>query len=112
MESCLRESLDNLKLFGVITYLESHCEETAFLSDIVAVYDLFEDVVEVLLLNLSAMVITVSCKSDAIHLRIQAGCKDRIEALPVFTLSGNAVRCVIQDEDVIIDATLARGGAQ
>ena len=112
LESCLRESLDNLKLCGVMTYLESHCEGSASLSDIVAVYDLFEDVAEVLLLNLSAMVITVSCKSDAIHLRIQAGCKDRIEALPVFTLSGNAVRCVIQDEDVIIDATLARGGAQ
>ena len=112
LEFCLRESLDNLKLCGVMTYLESQCEGNASLSDIVAVYDLFEDVVEALLLNLSAMVVTVSCKSDAIHLRIQAGCKDRIEVLPAFTLSGDAVRCVIQDEDVIIDATLARGGAQ
>ena len=112
LESCLRESLDNLKLCGVMTYLESHCEGTAPLSDIVAVYDLFEDVAEALLLNLSAMVVTVSCKSDAIHLRIQAGCKESIEALPAFTLLGDAVRCVIQDEDIIIDTTLARGGAQ
>ncbi|MBP3428052.1 MAG: hypothetical protein J6M47_07315 [Clostridia bacterium] len=112
LESCLRESLDNLKLCGVMTYLDSCCEGSASLSDIVAVYDLFEDVAEALLLNLSAMVVTVSCKSDAIHLRIQAGCKESIEALPAFTLLGDAVRCVIQDEDVIIDATLARGGAQ
>ena len=106
------ESTSSLMYCGVMTYLDSHCEGTASLSDIVAVYDLFEDVVETMLLNLSAMVITVSSKSDAIHLRIQAGCKDLIEALPAFTLLGDAVRCVIQDEDVIIDATLARGGAQ
>ncbi|MBR6570197.1 MAG: hypothetical protein IKK75_07060, partial [Clostridia bacterium] len=112
LELCLRESLDNLRLCGVITYLDCHCDGQAAVKQIIAVYDLFESVIEQQLDQLSAMMVTAESAEGSIHLRIQAGCKTAVDALPSFTLTGGSVRCEVQDEDLIIEAVLGQGGAQ
>ncbi len=112
LESCLRESLDNLRLCGVITYLDCHCEGQCDVKQIIAAYDLFEDVTEKLLGQLSAMMVTAEYADDAFHLRIQAGCKETVSAPPTFTLNGRTIQCESQDEDLIIDAMIEKGGAQ
>ena len=112
LESCLRESLDNLRLCGVITYLDCRCEGQAAVKQIIAVYDLFEGVTEKLLGQLSAMMVTAEYTGESLRLRIQAGCKETVTVLPSFTLNGGTVTCEVQDEDLIIEATLEQGGAQ
>ena len=111
LESCLRESLDNLRLCGVITYLDCCCEGQASVKQIIAMYDLFEEVTEKLLGQLSAMMVTAEYAENTLRLRIQAGCKAALSTLPTFTLNGGTVSCDAQDEDLIIEA-MAKGGVQ
>ena len=111
LESCLRESLDNLRLCGVITYLDCHCEGQAAVKQVIAMYDLFEEVTEKLLGRLSAMMVTAEYAENTLRLRIQAGCKEALSSLPTFTLSGGTITCDAQDEDLIIEA-MAKGGVQ
>ena len=111
LESCLRESLDNLRLCGVITYLDCRGEGQAAVKQIIAMYDLFEEVTEKLLGLLSAMMVTAEYAESILRLRIQAGCKEALSTLPTFTLNGGTVTFDAQDEDLIIEA-MAKGGAQ
>ena len=112
LESCLRESLDNLRLCGVITYLDCGCEGQCDVKQIIAAYGLFEDVTEKLLGQLSAMMVTAEYADDAFQLRIQAGCRETVSAPPTFMLNGLRIQCESQDEDLIIDAIIEKGGAQ
>ena len=112
LESCLRESLDNLRLCGVITYLDCRCEGQADVKQIITAYDLFEDVTEKLLGQLSAMMVTAAFADGAFRLRIQAGCREEVTVLPTFTLDGRPIRCESQDQDLIIEATIGKGGAR
>ena len=112
LESCLRESLDNLRLCGVITYLDCRCEGQADVKQIITAYDLFEDVTEKLLGQLSAMMVTAAYADGAFRLRIQAGCREEVTVLPTFTLDGRTIRCESQDQDLIIEATIGKGGAR
>ena len=112
LESCLRESLDNLRLCGVITYLDCRCEGQADVKQIITAYDLFEDVTEKLLGQLSAMMVTAAFADGAFRLRIQAGCREEVTVLPTFTLDGRTIRCESQDQDLIIEATIGKGGAR
>ena len=111
LESCLRESLDNLRLCGVITYLDCRCEGQTAVKQIIAMYDLFEEVTEKLLGQLSAVMVTAEYAENTLRLRIQAGCKEAVTVLPTFMLSSGTVTCEAQDEDLIIEA-MAKGGAQ
>jgi len=111
LESCLQESLDNLRLCGVITYLDCHCEDQIAVKQIIVIYDLFEDVVEKLLGQLSAMMITAECAQNVLRLRIQVGCRKSVSVSPSFALPGGTVECEAQDEDLIIKAVLGQGGA-
>ena len=111
LESCLRETLDNLRLCGVITYLDCHCDGQAGVKQMTAAYDLVEQVVEALLDQLSAMVVTVQCTQGTIHMRVQAGCKDAMPTVTDFSLAGGTVICETQDEDLIVEATIRQGGA-
>ena len=49
LEHCIRESLDNLRLGGVFTLLNSQCDGTLPVTDVVAIYDFYENVAERLL---------------------------------------------------------------
>ena len=112
LESCLRESLDNLRLCGVITYLDCHCDGQAAVEQIVAMYDLFENVTEALQSKLSAMVVTASYTDGVLRMRIQAGCKETVNEPLNLTLDGGTVISEAQEEDLIVDAVMEVGGAK
>lgn len=110
LESCLRESMDNLRLCGAITFLDCRCDGQATIKHIVAVYDLFERVTEPLLSHISAMMVTAEHKDGMLYMRIQIGCKEPFQNLPEWTLPGGSVTCEVQDDDLIISANLPHGG--
>ncbi len=112
LESCLRESLDNLRLCGTITYLDCHCGEQAGIQQIIAVYDLFEEVTEMLLGRMTAMMVTATQQNGSIQLQMQVGCKEPLPELPQWSLPGGTVLCEVQDDDLMITATLNQGGEQ
>ena len=112
LESCLRESLDNLRLCGTITYLDCHCGEQAGIQQIIAVYDLFEEVTEMMLGRMTAMMVTATQQNGSIQLRMQVGCKEPLPELPQWSLTGGTVLCEVQDDDLTITATLNQGGEQ
>ena len=110
LESCLRESMDNLRLCGVITYPDCRCDGQTSVRQIVAAYDLFEDVLEMLLGSLNALMATAECANGTICLRIQAGCRGELPGLSKLAFPDGTIRCEVQDEDLMIEAVLAQGG--
>ena len=110
LESCLRESLDNLRLCGMITHLDCRCEGQTNVAHIIAIYDLFENITELFLGRSSAMMVNVEHRDNTIHMRIQIGCRETLAKLPKWTLSGGKVSCEVQDDDLIIHALLPLGG--
>lgn len=112
LEYCLRESLDNLNLCDIITSLDSNCDGIVSLKNAVAVYDLYEKIVEALLSNMNAMLIRLSCNAGDISLRIQIGCNQKIveEIISELAVSEAIIDYEIQDEDVMIDVFISRGG--
>ncbi|MGM9531605.1 histidine kinase N-terminal 7TM domain-containing protein [Intestinibacter sp.] len=112
LEYCVRESLDNLNLCDIITSLDSDCDGTVPLKNAVAVYDLYEKIVEALLYDMNAMLIRLSCNTGDISLRIQIGCNQKIveEIISELALSEGIIDYEIQDEDVMIDVFISRGG--
>ena len=109
LESCMRESLDNLQLCDAITYLDSHCDGQIAVDQIIAVYDFFENITESLLSQLNAMIVTVKCTNSDIHLQMQIGCHEVVPKLTGLQLPGCTISCVIQEEDVIIKAHFPGG---
>ena len=95
----------------MITYLDCRCEGQLAVKQIIVLSDLFEEVTETLLGQLSAMMVTAEYAENTLRLRIQAGCKAAVTALPTFTLNVGTVTCDAQDEDLIIEAML-QGGVQ
>ena len=110
LESCLRESLSNLQLCGVMTHLTCRCDKNASVQQIILLYDFFEDVLEALLTKLTAIAVFAECKDGAILLRIQAGCRETPTYSPNITLPGGTIRAHVQDQDLIIEATIQQGG--
>jgi hypothetical protein len=58
------------------------------------------------------MMVTAAYADGAFRLRIQAGCREEVTVLLTFTLDGRTIRCESQDQDLIIEATIGKGGAR
>ena len=112
LESCLRESLSNLQLCGVMTHLDCSCDGNASVQQIIALYDCFEDVLEALLTQLTAMAVFAEYKDNSMLLRIQAGCRELPTYSPNLHLPDGTIRAQVQDQDLIIEATIKQGGDQ
>ena len=110
LESCLRESLSNLQLCGVMTHLTCGCDGNASVQQIISLYDCFEDVLEALLTQLTAIAVFAEYKEDSILLRIQAGCREIPTYSPNPLLPGGVIHAQVQDQDLIIEATIKQGG--
>ena len=113
LEYCIRESLENLHLSGVFTSLDSGCSGKLPLQHIVAVYDFCEAMIERLLDEMTAMMVNLTCESGSIIMNIQMGCTEEIaqQVLSGITLSCGSFTYEIIDEDVVINLTVAEGGA-
>ena len=112
LECCIRESLDNLRLGDVFTSLDSKCDGTLKLEHAVVAFDFYENIVERLLDDATAMLIHLDCKDGFIKMRLQIGCNQDIAE---HTLSELSIPCGtfewdIQDEDVTVTLLLLEGG--
>lgn len=112
LEYCIRESLDNLRLGDVFTSFDSKCDGELKLEHAVAVFDFYENIVERLLDDATAMLIHLDCKDGFIKMRLQIGCNQDIAE---HTLSELSIPCGkfewdIQDEDVTVTLLLSEGG--
>ena len=112
LEYCIRESLDNLRLGDVFTSFDSKCDGTLKLEHAVVAFDFYENIVERLLDDATAMLIHLDCKDGFIKMRLQIGCNQDIAE---HTLSELSIPCGtfewdIQDEDVTVTLLLSEGG--
>ena len=112
LEYCIRESLDNLRLGNIFTSFDSKCDGELKLELAVVAFDFYENIVERLLDDATAMLIHLDCHDDIIKMRLQIGCNEDIAE---HTLSEPSVPCGnfewdIQDEDVTVTLLLSQGG--
>ena len=114
LEHCIRESLDNLRLGGVFTLLDSHCDGTLPVADVVAIYDFYENVAERLLDKATAFLINLKCEGGAMTMNIQIGCSEEIaeQAFAGLTFSCGKFRYEVMEEDVVVSLTTNRGGGK
>lgn len=110
LEYCIRESLENLKLGGVFIAFNSSCEGKLPLDHIVAVYDFFENMMEQLLDDITAMMVNLTCTDTKVRLNIQMGCQEEIaqQVLADVTIPYGRFTYEIMDEDVVIDLTISK----
>ena len=113
LEYCIRESLENLRLGQVYTALDSSCEDKLPLEHIVAVYDFYENMVERLLDDITAMMVNLRCSKGKTVMNIQMGCTENIakQVLADVTMPYGSVTYDIMDEDVVINLVISGGGA-
>lgn len=112
LEYCIRESLDNLRLGNIFTSFDSKCDGELKLELAVVAFDFYENIVERLLDDATAMLIHLDCKDGIIKMRLQIGCNEDIAQ---HTLSELSVPCGnfewnIQDEDVTVTLLVSEGG--
>ena len=112
LEYCIRESLDNLRLGNVFTYFDSKCDGELKLEHAVVAFDFYENIVERLLDDATAMLIHLDCKDGIIKMRLRIGCNEDVAE---HTLSELSVSCgkfewYIQEEDVIVTLLISEGG--
>ena len=112
LEYCIRESLDNLRLGDIFTSFDSKCEGELKLELAVVAFDFYENIVERLLDDATAMLIHLDCKDGIIKMRLQIGCNEDIAEHTLSKLSvpyGN-FEWDIQDEDVTVTLLISEGG--
>ncbi len=114
LEYCIRESLENLRLGEVFTSLNANCEGLLPLKHIVAAYDFYESVTEMLLEDITAMMVNLNCAGNDIRMNIQMGCTEEItqKVLENAALPCGTFTYEIMGEDVVIDLLITEGGAQ
>ena len=114
LEYCIRESLDNLRQAKVYTSFECECAGELLPTHIIAVYDLYETLVESLLDNVTAMMIRLHCREGRISIKLQVGCEEQIaqNSLANITVPFGDFSYDIQEEDVMIRYTVPEGGAK
>ena len=114
IEYCIRESLDNLRLADVSTGLDAQCGGQIALDSLIAAYDFYEGLVELLLDRITAMMVRIFCRNGALKMNIQLGLEGTIDpsALEALPAGGGTFRWTIQEEDVTLDFEIGEGGAR
>jgi hypothetical protein len=93
--------------------LDSSCEDQLPLEHIIAVYDFYENMVERLLDDITAMMVNLRCSKGKTLMNIQMGCTENIakQVLADVTMPYGSVTYDIMDEDVVINLVISGGGA-
>ena len=112
LEYCFRESLKNIELNNVMISFDSICNDMLSVEFAVLAYDLFENIVEAFIENINAVLVHLHCKNGDVKLRIQIGCENEINenAIPEFAVEYNEITYDIQENDIVFDVILSKGG--
>lgn len=113
IEYCIRESLDNLQLASVSVLLHAKCESNIPIAYLIAAYDFYEGLVEMLFDQITAMMVRITCKDGTLKMNIQLGCTCGIEKsmLDAICVHSGKFTYTVQEEDIVIDYEVAEGGA-
>ena len=114
LEYCIRESMDNLNLAEVFTSFHSCCDGQLHLGSVIAAYDFYEELVEMLLDSMTAMMVNLTCNGGTVRMNIQMGCTEEIDGhiLEQAHPACGSYRYEIMEEDVVIDLTITEGGEE
>lgn len=114
LEHCIRESLENLRLGGIFTLLNSQCDGTLPVTVVVSIYDFYENVAERLLDKATAFLVNLKCEDGAMTMNIQIGCSEEIaeQAFTGLTFPCGSFRYEVMEEDVVVSLTTNRGGGK
>ena len=114
LEHCIRESLENLRLGGIFTLLNSQCDGTLPVTVVVSIYDFYENVAERLLDKATAFLVNLKCEDGAMTMNIQIGCSEKIaeQAFTGLTFPCGSFRYEVMEEDVVVSLTTNRGGGK
>ena len=112
LEYSLRETLENMKLLGAYTMLESRCYGKIKLKYIVSFYDLIERLIEILMDNINAMMVRVNISDENGEMNIQIGLNHPIpsEVLENIKIKYSDIYFENQEEDIIINVKLNKEG--
>ena len=113
IEYCIRESLDNLQLASVSVLLNAKCEGDIPLTCLIAAYDFYEGLVEMLFDQITAMMVRITCKDGSLRMNLQIGCTSSMEksVLDAICVHDSKFTYTVQEEDIVIDYEIAEGGA-
>ena len=114
LEHCIRESLENLRLGGIFTLLNSQCDGTLPVTVVVAIYDFYETVAERLLDKATAFLVNLKCEGGAMTMNIQIGCSEEIaeQAFADLTFPCGDFRYEVMEEDVVVSLNTTQGGGE
>ena len=113
LDFCFRESLDNIKQLGVFVSLDSKTQSFIGVETAVAAYDAFEKVIELLLLDMNAIMVVVRFEGNYVKLCLQIGCEDSADfsALESIELAGCKFTFETDENDLTVDMIFEQGGA-
>lgn len=110
LASAFRESTDNLKLLGISSAFDVIVDGEIPLSNALKAYDLYEEIIETLLEDLSAVFVRLKVLRGGVKLTLELGAKTQIsmDRLGFITVS-DEVNVELDDEDIFVTLTLGGG---
>lgn len=117
LEYCIRESLEAISLSNVEISLKAHCVYQINADDLILIYDLFEAIIETLLLHLNAILVNLKTTKKSIDLKLQIHCDNQVDIIKLKKL--DKVLALVQrgghiqidyDDDLAIHISLLKGG--
>ena len=113
LEYCLKESAENLRLYGVMCALTCRSEGEIPAEILVSIYDYFEDAAEGSIEDLAALFIRLDCSAGFLKLTLQMGIhrEPYIPAVPkVLREAGGVVSVRRQEDDSVLSLCIPIGG--
>ena len=79
---------------------------------IIAAYDFYENLIEKLFDQITAVMVHLSCKNGILKMKLQLGCTNSIadSELADLPMSFGSFTGTVWDEDVVIDFEISEGG--
>ena len=110
LASAFRESSDNLKLLGISSAFDVIVDGEIPLCDALKAYDLYEEIIEALLEDLSAVFVRLKVLDGGVKLTLELGAKTQISMDRLgFIAVSDEVNVELDDEDIFVTLTLGGG---
>lgn len=110
LASAFRESSDNLKLLGISSAFDVIADGEIPLCDALKAYDLYEEIIEALLEDLSAVFVRLKVIHGGVKLTLELGAKTQISMDRLgFIAVSDEVNVELDDEDIFVTLTLGGG---
>lgn len=110
LASAFRESTDNLKLLGISSAFDVIVDGEIPLCDALKTYDLYEEIIETLLEDLSAVFVRLKVLHGGVKLTLELGAKTQISMDRLgFIAVSDEVNVELDDEDIFVTLTLGGG---